>query len=422
MLSDAELLLGLGRHLSAYEISPAHAALESLQFAGGVYEMAWRLRNSQVSTGKRVGAIALEAHIGPRAMMREVLPTMEQLGWVSYECDEQGQLRALEALIPPNDKLIEDAARLLDIVMATPVQRAALELLRATSRQPLTVDAAKEVASEWGDEAAESALNHLESINLVRRVEHEVDRPVVFNPNIWTNDQQVVRAALKAEDARANAEVGALLEEVAALPGIPEKHATSTDQRWIDFAVSQGLVERSVVQTSDGDEQGFLFSPHLKRDAFGTESSDPSGHVRQLVGSMIYAATFASWKLRSPGAFLYKLIRDGEAGNVPNIGTDYPMLETAGTIQVVPGTWGGAHRMVLLQSDIAEAALEVIDARDSMTRGEAGSLQNLGDQRAYSHLERERAKTAAVADIDDVETARLIAALRDVTSGGTFGA
>ena len=73
------------------------------------------------------------------------------------------------------------ASRLLDIVMATPVQRAALELLRATSRQPPTVDAAKEVASEWGDEGAESALNHLESINLVRRVELEVDRPVMFN-------------------------------------------------------------------------------------------------------------------------------------------------------------------------------------------------------------------------------------------------
>jgi len=67
----------------------------------------------------------------------------------------------------------------------------------------------------------------------------------VFNPNIWTNDQQVATAALRAEDApRANAHVGALLEEVAALPGIPEKHVTSTEQRWIDFAVSQGLVER----------------------------------------------------------------------------------------------------------------------------------------------------------------------------------
>lgn len=423
MLSDAELLLGLGRHLSAYGVSPAHAALESLQYGGQVYEMAWRLRNSQVSTAARIEAIGIEAQIGPLRLRREVLPTMQQLGWVDCRHDQQGALTAVEALIPPNADMIDDAARLLDILLATPLQRAALELIRATSRQPLAVEAATQVVSHWGEQVAEEALGHLESINLLRRVEREVDRPVVFNPNIWTNDQQVAAAALRAEDARANAEVGALLEEVAALPGIPEKHVKSTEQRWIDFAVSQGLVERSVVQTSDGSEEGFLFSPHLKRDPFGVASSDPSGHVRQLVGSMIYASTFASsYKLRNPGGFLYALIRDGEAGNVPNIGTDYPMLETAGTIQVVPGSWGNAFRMILLQSDIAETALDIIDSRGAVAGGETGSLQNLGDQRGYTHLERERAKMAAVVDSDSREAARLIAALRDVTAGGSFGA
>lgn len=195
----------------------------------------------------------------------------------------------------------------------------------------------------------------------------------------------------------------------------------STDKRWIDFAVSQGLVERSVVQTSTGGEEGFLFAPHLKRDAFGVASSDPSGHVRQMVGSMIYATTFASsYRLRSPGAFLYALIRDGEAGNVPNIATDYAMLELAGTIRVETGTWGSAARMVLLQTEVAETALDVIDSRDR-SRGAVGSLQALGEQRAYSHVERERARMAAATETDDEDQARLIAALRDATSGGGFG-
>lgn len=70
-----------------------------------------------------------------------------------------------------------------------------------------------------------------------------------------------------------------------------------------------GTRRASVVQTSDDSEEGFLFSPHLRRDAFGAASTDPSGHVRQLVGSMIYASTSASYKLRSPGAFLYSLLR-----------------------------------------------------------------------------------------------------------------
>ena len=410
MLSDAELLLGLSRHLAAYEVSPSHAALDSLQFAGQVYELAWRLRNSQVSSVKRIEAIAIEARIGTRQLHREVLPTMEQLDWIESRRDAERLLVSIEALIPPNEVLIADATRLLDILLVSAVQRAALELIRSTSRQPLPVEEALQGVAQWGEEAAIEALAHLEAVKLVRRVEQEVDRPVVFNPNIWTNDEQAARAALRAQDAHAGSEVAALLEEIIFSPGMPEKHVTSTEQRWIDFAVSQGLIERSIVQTSDGSEQGFLFSPHLKRDAFGTALTDPSGHVRQLVGSMIYASTFASWRLNSPGGFLYTLIRDGEAGNVSNIGTDYPMLETAGTIQVVPGRSSSTFKMVLLQSDIAESALSIIDSRGPTNRGEAGSLQNLGDQRRYSHVERERAKMAAAAGTGDREADRLIAA------------
>ncbi|GAA0305586.1 hypothetical protein [Kineococcus aurantiacus] len=422
MLSDAELLLGLGRHLAAYTISTAHAALEALQFAGQVYEMAWRLRNSQVSTAGRIQAIGVEAHIGSRILDRDVLPTMEQMGWVECRRDPDGVLISLEALIPPNDQLVDDAGRLLDVLLATPVQRAALELIRATSRQPLTVTSAVEIASVHGEEAAEQALRHLVAIGLVRRIELEVDRPVVFNPNIWTSDPALSKAALRAEDARANTEVGALIDEVAALPGLPEKHVQSTEKKWVDFAVSQGLVERSLVQTSTGEEEGFLFAPHLKRDAFGVGSADPSGHVRQMVGSMIYATTFATtYRLRSPGAFLYALIRNGEAGNVPNIATDYAMLELAGTIKVETGSWGKAARMVLLQTDVAETALDIIDSR-GRSRGAVGSLQALGEQRAYSHIERERARMATATETHDEDQARLIAALRDATSGGVFGA
>ncbi len=421
MLHDAELLLGLSRHLSAYGVSPAHAALESLQFGGQVYELAWRLRSSQVSSAVKLAAIAIEAKIGPRQLDREILPTLEQLGWVEGRRDADGTLVSIEALIPPPAELIDAASRMLDIVMATPLQRAALLLLRATTVQPLEYSTALQAVSvEFGEEAAREAVRHLVSVQLLRQVNGDDGRTVLFNPNIWVGDGDVARAALKAEDARANVEVGALIEEVAEAPGLPEAHVKSTEPRWVDFAVSQGLVQRSVVQTSSGDEQRFLFTPHLGRDAFGVASGDPSGHVRQLVGSMIYAATFASWKLHSPGGFLYTLIRDGEAGNVPQIATDYPMLETAGTIEVVPhGTWGG-YRMRLLQSDVAEAALEILDSRGASRTTNPGSLASIGDQRSYSHIERERARMASEATTDDVTAQRLIDALRDVTAKRSF--
>jgi hypothetical protein len=272
VITDGQLILGLSHHLSAYSVSPVHARLESLQFAGQVYEMAWRLRNAQLSSAARVRAIGIEAKIGPRVLDTQILPTLEQLGWARCDRYDNGSLYSVAAFIPPDTELLESVTMLLDLVMATSVERAALVLLEATSVQPLERAAALQHASAYGDEAAEEALRCLINIHLVREIVVDDGRKVVFNPNIWVGDEQVARAALKAEDAHVNAEVGALLEEVIAFPGLPEEHVTSTEPRWVDFAVSVGLVERSVVQTRNGDEKKFLFSPHLKRDVFGLAS------------------------------------------------------------------------------------------------------------------------------------------------------
>jgi len=161
VLDDAEMLLGISRHLSTYAISPAHAALESLQYAGQVYELAWRLRNAPLSSAARIEAIAQEAAIGRRQLLREVLPTLKQLGWVDCQYNDQNQLFSVDAFIPPTEELIASVDTLLTLVMATSVQRAALALLRATSLQPLEEITALQTASEFGDTAATEALRHL---------------------------------------------------------------------------------------------------------------------------------------------------------------------------------------------------------------------------------------------------------------------
>jgi len=341
---------------------------------------------------------------------------MEQLRWVQCDRRPDRTLVSVSAYVPPNTELLAATDQLLGMLLVTPVQRAALEIMRATSIQPLERQAALQAGSGHGDEAAERALSCLITVNLVREVPSEDGRAAVFNPNIWIGDSEMVTAALRTEDARVQREVGALIEEIMASPGIPEEHVTSTEQRWIDFAVSAGLVERSqVVAASD---KKFLFTPHLHRDPFGTDPRDPSGHIRQLVGSMIYASTFASWKLNSPGAFLYVLIRDGEAGQHERIAQDYAMLETAGTIEVVGD--GPAARMRLLQADVAEQALKIIDSRGTTTGVANTTFAGIGEQRSYNHLERERAQVASAVALDDADSRRFMSALRDTTARRNF--
>ncbi|MEV3858406.1 hypothetical protein AB0J38_29330 [Streptomyces sp. NPDC050095] len=355
-----------------------------------------------------------------------MLVTMENLGWVSVERDDNGVAVSITERIPTRGDLVLAAPVLLQTVMATAVERAALALLRATALQPLLVEAALQTAATaegvgGSEESAEAALRHLTHTGLIRRVVAADGREVLYNPNIWVQGDSIAQAALRAADARGTSEVTALLEELAENPGMPEERVTSTERRWIDFAVSQNLVQRSVVQTSDGGvERGFLFTPHLGRDPFGGSVADVSGHVRQLVGSMVYAATYAQFKLHSPDVFLRSLINRGIAGNVSSIGTDYPMLEKAGVVKVVAGMTSGRYSLQLLQPDVARDALKMLDTREG-AEGESSDIAALRAQRSYVHVDKERARLALTAGIDEVEQARLIAALREVPVKRMFG-
>lgn len=425
ILTDTELVLGLSRHLAAYQSGPEKAALEQLEFAGWVFDMSFRLRGSTTSSPQRVKAIGFDIGLGERSL-KDVLVTMEQLGWIQIERDKDFKFLAVVETIPVPAALVAASDKVFQMLMVSPSNLAALAVLRATSIQPLVRDDALHAASAApgvaeDPEAAEDAIRYLRYTDLLREVNSDDGRIVLYNPKIWTQGEDVIQAALRAADARGTQEVGALLEELAASPGMPESEVTSTEKRWIDFAVSQGLVQRSVIQTSEGNERGFLFTPHLARDPFGGTAGDASGQVRQLVGSMMYAATFAAFRLTDPARFLRSLIGRGVAGNASSIGTDYPMLEKAGIVKVIDGDGPDRYRLELLQSEVAEDALKLLTPREPVSSPNQQTATALQGQRSYVHIDREKAKLALTTERDLAEEARLIAALRDVPARRSMG-
>lgn len=420
MLTTAETLLGLTRHLSAYTIGPDRAALAQLEYAGQVLELAIRLRGSGVSPGARVGAIGIDAGIARRHLVSEILPALESLGWVECRRDDSAVVLAVSETIPPLEQLLTYADTILELVRPDPLERAVLAMLDATTVMPITrttaIGVGNEVASE---EAAARALNVLKALHLVSIVKAADGKVVVYNPNVWAADADYATAALRAEDASAHAALSGLLEEIAQTPGLPQKAVQSTSRSWIDFGVSQGLIQRSIVATSEGKEEAFLFTPHMSRSAFQSPSGvDPSGHVRQLIGSMVYAKNFAAYTLRSPAVFLRRLIRDGEAGDATSIGSDYPMLETAGIVRVERAD--RFFKLVLLQSDVAEQAVTYLASAAS---ADDEGVRGLRDQRRYVHPEQERAQVevAREAETTPEETRRILAALREEAGRRGYG-
>ena len=411
MLTTAESLLGLSRHLAEYALGPDRAALGNLEFAGHVLEIAVRLRGSGVSTANRVAAISLDAGIPLRSLELQVLPALEMLGWLDFERDSDRSLQIVSEQIPPLPELVSRANKVLDIANPELVERALLKILDATTAMPLTRETAIEIGIEVADEPiATRAIDYLQALQLAQVGQSADGAEVVYNPNIWSFDVQLAEAALRAGDPTVRSALSGLIEEVGATPGLPQNQVTSADRQWINYAVAKGLVQRSLVVTSSGEERAFLFTPHMNKNAFSDSSGvDPSGHVRQLIGSMMYAKNYGQTRLNWPGAFVRKLIQDGEAGDASAIGTDYPMLETAGIVRVEPT--GRFFKLVLLQSDVAEQALSYLTvAADSSDRSLMKSA--LRDQRKYVPPEGERAKLGRQADTRPAETERLIAALR----------
>ncbi|WFR68019.1 hypothetical protein P9139_06615 [Curtobacterium flaccumfaciens] len=96
------------------------------------------------------------------------------------------------------------------------------------------------------------------------------------------------------------------------------------------------------------------------------------------------------------------------------------MLERAGIVRVVAGSTASKYRLELLQAEVAEEALALLTSRDSGS-GAPAAAAVLSGQRGYVHVESERARLALTADTDEIEQARLLAALREVSTRRAMG-
>jgi hypothetical protein len=214
MLSTAELLLGISRHLSEYTAGTDRATLGQLEFAGRVLEIAVRLRGSGVSSARRVAAIGEAAGLSRNETFGQILPSLQALGWVEI-IELDGEPQQVSEAVPPLSELVAQADRILEVVRPQAVERAALLLMDETTKMPVTHARAVELAaSRTSEEDALRALRLLANLRLVEISDDASGSQIVFNPNIWSLDERLTAAALRAEDGDVHAALGSLIEEV----------------------------------------------------------------------------------------------------------------------------------------------------------------------------------------------------------------
>lgn len=398
-----------------FQTGPDRLKLSQLELTGKILEMAMRLRGSGVSSYKRVSMIGLDVGSHKREL-HEVVGVLESLKLIECHRSYSGEIKSISEAIPPLPQLLNLADTILNIVCPEPDELAVIAILDATTRMPLTKAVAIEKGTEIAnEESANVAIDLLKTFHLLRIVATEDRSVVVFNPNIWASDVDYSKAALQAEDSKLRQKLEGLIEEVNSSAGLPQESVKSAEPKWINFAISQGLIQRCIVVTSHNKQVALLFTPHMGKDAFSqSQMNDPSGHVKLTIGSMVYARDFARFRLYSPAAFLNKLIREGEAGDASAISTDYIMLEKAGIVRVKPAT--NYFGLELLQSDVVEEAARYLgDPIGSMT---SFNLKGIGNQHKYIYPEMERAKVQMAKDTasNSEATRQLISALRESTN------
>lgn len=107
----------------------------------------------------------------------------------------------------------------------------------------------------------------------------------------------------------------------------------------------------------DGTKRTFVFSNPTK-----TENSELTYETAAYFRFNEIFASEEFGRLKLLQVYLRKLIDDGIAGDVTNIGRNYRPLELKGVIKVIPGSTSGRYRMELLKRSTVEEAKLILNS------------------------------------------------------------
>src|SRR5207249_609388 len=156
----------------------------------------------------------------------------------------------------------------------------------------------------------------------------------------------------------------------------------------IAMAAKTGILDTTTIITAAGDQKIFTFSPHFYGYHAGRQPAllqDDADQVKLFVASMSYGVHHSvDFRLRSPLAFVRRLLNAGEAGDATPIMRDYVLLEKQGIVSVRT-TGNGRGTFVLGKRDVVQRALEVMERGALLSDGGGtNDSRSLISQRAFN--------------------------------------
>lgn len=401
------------KHLREFkEDAPNRDEFEATDLAGKVGLFLGLIRGHGRVPIKRAVDLARRAQIPKAVLLDSVLPNLRKAtdGRIDYDASGSN-VTTVEEHVDTESTLFKATSDFYNQLGPSDIDRSSLETLSYTATLPRSQTEAVELLQSLGvsEDRAQLSLKIQEGFGLVKVFkEYGLSEPVVFNEYIWRCDLKKLAhflGGLPKEHKEIIENILTVCESYQARPAESFPYYGEV----ITMADSVGLLDVVMIKSADGEEKGFLFTPHLRSEDSPTEfSNDLLGDVKLFLAAMGFGETYS--KISRLGDadrektinFIAKLIREGEAGDATAIGVDYVMLEERGIIRVEPTPTppGSRYKMVLLRPNVAKLALKIIKASVETP----GSLllplrsispKNLEEGRQFTDVEAERIQRAA---------------------------
>ena len=357
-------LVALYWHLEGFRSSPEKAIFETSIRSAQAGILLERIRRLERVEWSKLVAIALGLGLGNRELKSIVLPILEATELI--EAERVGdEVKAVREYVFDPDRALAAVGDAWLKSSPSAVERAVLASLELCSRRPLSLSEYLHEMVRLGftEDEVDLARDLQRSFRLLMEARFEgVSEPYIYNEYIWGERAPKVVQYLDHLDPSMKELVAALLEKVRQAQGYPQEQlGREMDPSVVTDAEKIGLVDGAEIVTVDGRRERFVFTPHFYGVGVKSSIPDTFDEVKLFVASIIYGNRFASGaRIRDPIALVKALIRDGEVGPASPIGTDYPLLETAGIVSVKESSRPGRYYMKLVKPDVATHALDVL--------------------------------------------------------------
>jgi hypothetical protein len=383
---DAETLgrwlFAVGKRLGSFQQNIVSTYVWATHRAAQEADVLLRLRGLGLVTGNKAIILARDAGIAPQEAV-QFYEGLARTGLVTVHVVD-GHIERVEEQIFTEPLAFRAVAKRFEELSPEPAERAMIHALELLSALPVKEDEAIDrlVKAGFDEPDVREALELQQRFSLMRKQTFtDFGVPLLFNEYLWGHKIEKIGPIIARLPGRDYENLRGLIQEIKGVQGLGIDRLTSAPPNLIEMAAAIGIIETITIETKNGREQTFTFSPHFYGYRAGPADAgllDTSDQVKLFVASIQYGIGYSEdFKLNRPIAFLNKLLNTGTAGDATPIMRDYVLVERQGILAVEP-TSGTRGRFVLKKPDVVRLARGVMES--------GGLLEDLGNNAGSKFL------------------------------------